>query len=929
MLATQTDPHLRLRLFGWLIAAVFLTASAACGEDSIQREDPVPDATGDVGLQGDADSADAGDGETGLADVPPPGVPSDIETTLLTSNPRVGETMRVDCQLLDQNGEPITVDDEPDYRLVYSPRENFDTQSESRTLMPTVPGAAQVGCSAPSLSLVDETPEQIDVAPGPPHTVRTSLDSDEITAGKSAEATCDVYDEFGNELQNVDSTVTIDAMGAGIEVDDRTLTIEKTGIYRVTCQVDNAQREVGATLEVTPAVPANLTMTPSPQKMIYGLGEVVHFATIVTDEYGNRIPEAPIVYSIAPSATPFGHARWEFNKEGTFNVEARVDGETKDDKKLRDTAEIIVNGDGPSIACNSPSDGSEKNMRPGGVLKFSGSVDDAHGASSLTINGESVNIGRNGSFSTELTTKYGINFVDITATDTYGEENSRTCAFLVADRWHTPSDYLSDAVSFKMMQDALDDGNRNEPQNPLNSLADILDTVLDSSELLERLDTQLRNSNPLKPRSCDWDTWVGCAHYSEIRYIREADGSPGLRSDDNDVQMSWVNDGMDVDLTLNDVGVRLEIDSSVCGTLTGWLDINQLDLSMITDLELKNGQLSASLRPNSLSVDAQGVSPDFDGVCGTLAGYLEGILQDLYQNTVEDTIKDALENNINDVLDDLFGALDIASLNSNIDVPSLSGNDSVGVDFNVRYSRLDVSSSDALMGLGTRFEPDTVQNSTPSKGVPLPDGDILLDPTTNQRLAAGVHVGVLNHVLHTVWRGGLFDTEIGSSLLGGDTPDGTEAELSLDLPPVARLQGSSKVELMLGAATVELTYPGLFDKPIEFQVGLVAETGVNIQGNQTLDFNNIKLTEFYFTPTDVSLDSDSRDVIESFLRDLFQGIVDRSLNSALPSLPIPSFTITPAIGQYGLPNGAEIGVKNPNLGGTNRHFILEGSFGKQ
>ncbi|MFB6374000.1 MAG: hypothetical protein ABEN55_13010, partial [Bradymonadaceae bacterium] len=198
-----------------------------------------------------------------------------------------------------------------------------------------------------------------------------------------------------------------------------------------------------------------------------------------------------------------------------------------------------------------------------------------------------------------------------------------------------------------------------------------------------------------------------------------------------------------------------------------------------------------------------------------------------------------------------------------------------------------------------------------------------------QSLAATIHIGVLNHVLHALWRGGLFDTQIGDSLLGDSAPAGTEAELSLNLPPVARLQGSSKVELMIGAATVKLTYPGLFDEPIELRVGLVAETGVTIKNNDTLEFNNVQLTEFYFTPTDISLDAESRNVVESFLKNLFQGVVDESLNSALPSLPIPSFTITPAIGKYGLPTGSEIGIEYPSVGGTNRHFILEGSFGEQ
>ena len=40
----------------------------------------------------------------------------------------------------------------------------------------------------------------------------------------------------------------------------------------------------------------------------------------------------------------------------------------------------------------------------------------------------------NGSVSVPVTTRWGVNFVDVTATDTDGRENSRTCAFLASDR---------------------------------------------------------------------------------------------------------------------------------------------------------------------------------------------------------------------------------------------------------------------------------------------------------------------------------------------------------------------------------------------------------------------------------------------------------------------------------------------------------------
>ena len=71
-------------------------------------------------------------------------------------------------------------------------------------------------------------------------------------------------------------------------------------------------------------------------------------------------------------------------------------------------------------------------------------------------------------------------------------------------------------------------------------------------------------------------------------------------------------------------------------------------------------------------------------------------------------------------------------------------------------------------------------------------------------------------------------------------------------------------------------------------IGATARTSVSLNGDQ-LQFNNIVLDEFYFSVGDVSLDETTRDVLEGFLKDLVQSLVDQSLNGALPSLPIPSF----------------------------------------
>jgi len=909
-----------------LLALALLPFAACSSNESPSETNPGPDAG--VGE----------DSGIGIGDVDPARGVESVETSLVRTPAKAGEPLRVDCKLLDADGERIETDESVDFELVLSPEDSFE-KNDSGEWIPVRSGRGRVACAARAFNVVDETPETFQIEPGSPHTVRTALGKNRVTAGTGVEASCSVFDEFGNAVEDADPSVDVDAMGAGISVDGTTVTIEKADTYRVTCTLDGVQNEFGASLEVNPAVPASFSMAALPQKQVYGLGEVVRFSTAVTDEFGNEVRRAEVGFDLRPAATPFGNARWEFNKEGTFEVTGTVQGDTKDDAELSETATIVVNGDGPDIQCQNPADGTMVDRTTSGTITFDGSVSDTHDVSSVTVGGDSVNVGSNGAFSTEINVRYGMNFLDIEATDQFGAENSKTCAFLVSNHWQNPSNFFTDAVGLDLEQSALDDGSRSG--SGLDSIADAFYEILNSSELLVRVDGALRSNNPLVKDKCFAnDPLFGfCLVRGDVLYIRdpEGTGSPGsgLSTGTNTISLDWTQKGMSVSTTLannssDDVRIRLKFDTGSCGTFRGWLEIADVTASLESNINLKNGNLEASLVNNSTSVSSGTVSTNFGGVCGNLAGLLEGILQNTYQNTVEGILKDQLESLVPTLLDNLVSSLDVSTLADRFSIPSFDGQGAVDVDFNVRFTELKTNTSRALIGLGTKFSPKSTSVSLPSKGVPHPTGDVLHEPNVpNNDVGASMYIGVVNHILHALWRGGIFEGKLGSPLFGSSAPQGTKAELSLNLPPVAKLESPNQVDVMMGSVTLTLTYPGLFDKPIVFEIGLVAETGVQLKQGDTLQFQNIKITEFFFTPRNISLDSRSRSIIESFIRDLFQKVIDRSLNQGLPGIPIPSFTVSSTLANFGLSQGAELGIKNPTLDAVTNHFTLKGDFGKK
>ncbi len=913
------------------VALLTLCVVPACNSSNITAENTggrpsAPDAwaPNTTGPDTGATSSDVGASSQGP--------PATIETRVDSSDVEAGTPLEVECMLLDADGNRVQVDRDLDFGLHYTPRNHFRSPSPL-TLEPRETGEADVACKAPSLGLIDRSPVQLDVRPGPARTVRTRLDQNQVVAGTTVTAQCRIFDEFGNRLETASPEVQVDAMGAGISIQQRDVTIETSGIYMVTCRMDGAEREMGASLEVSPGRPAQLTLTPKPSRSVYGLNQVVRFETMVADRYGNRVSQAEVDFESQPSsgADAFGYARYRFDREGTYTVTATVSGETYKDRDLSKSAQITINGEGPDIRCTSPSAGAVLDRDPSGQITFRGEVDDPNGVKKLSINGSQAQV--NGkTFSKQVDTEFGINFVDLEAEDSYNKKSSRTCAFLIADKWSGAQAHLGDSVSMRLDQKAMDDGDRNDG---LDSFADIISRALTSEGLKERIGREILDRNPLRDK-CERDTFAGCIASTKVKYLGKSwDPDRGLQLKSLDsIDLNWTRDGMEVSASIGGIGVRMLAEATGAGLVTvdtkGWVRADRISLSFDTDISLQNNRLQASINKQSVQVDVQGVDLDFGGgLSSLLFSAIESLFQGQIQGLVEDQFESYIENNLDPILDDLFSSLDINSLGRTVNVPQLAGNGQTEMNFGVRFSSFDTDPRDrASVGIGTQFRAKNVQRTGTSQGVPIPKDKVKLDPNTNRAVGVGVHLGVVNQVLHTLWRAGMFDVDLGRSLLGSSVPQGTEATLSLDLPPVAKRQGSNnQVDLMLGGATLELVYPGIFSNPVDIRVGLVARTKVDIQGQSTLEFDDIQLVDFYFTPRDVSLAPQTRSTIESFLKELFQNVVDRSLNSSLPSLPIPSFTLPNSLNKYNLPAGQDLGLEQPAINPVRHHFLLEGDFG--
>jgi hypothetical protein len=218
-----------------------------------------------------------------------------------------------------------------------------------------------------------------------------------------------------------------------------------------------------------------------------------------------------------------------YDTEGRYTVSSRVEGPTEGGVTLEAMTSFVVDSSGPALRCTG--DLTMIDAAVGATVTVRGTVTDTSGIRGMRVGGRALTVGADGTWQTTYTARWGVNFLDVSATDTLGMENSRTCAFLLSDDWNAEDALLSNAVSLRLTQAAVGDG---DPSSPITSLDDILQTVVNSRGLRDSLHSALLAANPLKPDACDQEVCAFgrcvCLFRSEIRYLESELRGPHVTS---------------------------------------------------------------------------------------------------------------------------------------------------------------------------------------------------------------------------------------------------------------------------------------------------------------------------------------------------------------------------------------------------------------
>lgn len=583
-----------------------------------------------------------------------------------------------------------------------------------------------------------------------------------------------------------------------------------------------------------------------------------------------------------------------------------------------------VDNDTPAISCDDPIDGAMLSQAPGDVL-FHGTVTDtSSGISHFELNTLQVPVGPDGTFEALVPAVWGTNFIELIAVDGVGNESRRTCSFLLSENWAQENALQADMISTALRQEAIDDANRNDP---LDSGADVLHTVLNSPGLHTELHNALISSNPLKPNACDSESCAFsvcvCWLRSEMTYLDSSITGP------NTTSLNLVDGGLRSTTSVPEIKIRIRVKGAVAGIgydTTGWATFGNNSADMTFDTALANGLPHLTVRNESVSMGS--LSTSFSGIDGAVIDLVTSLFNGTIRNMVRDLVRDWLGSSFSDILDGLIAEMDVRNLAPAYTLPRLDGGGSLAVNFDTSFSSLNTNTSRLLAGMGTRFT-SAPAHSKPSYGAAIPEGPLKLDAASSSPISVAMNVGAIDQVLHALWRGGYFDLALHPGDLDGAVPAGVSMETDALLPPTVQAIEDGRLQLSLGAAQTTLVHPLLGD-PVSFSVGgRISCLPVLLQNSGELSLDDCNVDEIYVSHNGDLLAPQIQVALESLLSKVINDALVAALNNAFPAVPLPSLVIPEAVGDLGLPAGEELGVLNPQIRVEGNHLILEGDFGIQ
>jgi hypothetical protein len=457
-----------------------------------------------------------------------------------------------------------------------------------------------------------------------------------------------------------------------------------------------------------------------------------------------------------------------FNEEGWFTVTAIVDGVADN------VGPFLIDSTGPDLVIDPPERGAFEQIGP---FMVGGSVFDTWSSiQSLTINGDSVSVAGDGSFSHEVDWDFGINLLDTIVTDSDGNITSDTRSVMAGD--YLPYGYgLPDGIDARINESGFDS---------IEVLGEGMINDLDLATLIP---------NPVANEEAE-DCFLGiCVTWYSITLYAT---NPSIGSTDLELDPDpggWIN----TTFTVYSPSIDWSADGSVTGigfSGSGTIYASSITIDMDLIPSVQNGVLSITVA--NPSVSSVGFTFDWDSWIYDVMSFFGLDLSGLIQGYMEDAITGMLQDEVPQMLADTLGSLEIA-----YDIELLDNTYSLEA---VPW-RAEVNDYGMTLGLETWFAVANWLHFEQGPGSLYGGYQLPTFSSTTPGMQALLSLDFLNQALYALWGGGALDQRLDAAALG------------LDLSSFGDILGWSELNIVTVPLTPPVVVPGTGNSMLDLQLG--------------------------------------------------------------------------------------------------------------
>jgi hypothetical protein len=536
-----------------------------------------------------------------------------------------------------------------------------------------------------------------------------------------------------------------------------------------------------------------------------------------------------------------------------------------------------------------------------------GKVTSGGGAiNSFIINNKTIKVGKDGSFSHEVTAAIGGNTLEMFAVDALGTKRKRVQAYLWSDSYLKPdaakpkSGMVDPGVGYFLSKQAIDDGDHSLPPN---DLATIFELFLQSYDFAAVLPNPAYQGSGIT------------AVVTDMKY------------DKAKVTLAPIKDALRLNASVPNITAKIKVKWSFLN-LNGNLTITAIKLTADVQPKVVNHALVTDV--NNVKAELVGFDIKLTGLGALLNPLIAGI-KGQFATDLETTIGKALKDQLGPVISSALSAL---AFGFDIGVAKLDGSGGkVQAKLTTDFSEVIIDPTGAIFRLRSGVyatQGNTVDNLGVPKRIGCGTGIQPLTILKKKALELALADDTLNEFLYALWFGGLLEFPVGKELLG-DIDLSTYGISNLKLkvrallaPTASDCNDDSELLAHIGDMRIDATLDIFGQKmTVVVHATFVAGIDVAVEGNQL----NIKLTKIKSVKTDVEVVEDnliaSEGVVESLIADkLIGNLLDILGGSALGGFELPVIDLSSTV--KGLPPGTGIAIDPQTVERKDGNTIIGG-----